>query len=100
MNYNVYDAPPVFNFGQHTSMPQRFSLGQMQSRGFEERSHVVASQRNVFEDERSCRFLLEWKMSGRDGETVGPEDIALILEVSRYGPEAVRPSASPNKDDR
>jgi hypothetical protein len=100
MDYNLYDAPPVFNFGQYTPKPQRFSLGQMQSSRFEEHSHVVASQRDVFDNERSYRLLPKWKVSGRDSDTVGPEDIALVLDVSRYGPEAVRPSVSPKKDDR
>jgi len=99
-DYNVYDAPPVFDFGQYTPKPQRFFLHQMQSSGFEQHSHVVASRRDVFDDDRSYRLLPKWKTSGRDGDAVGPRDIAQVLDVSRYGPGAIRPSASAKKEDQ
>jgi hypothetical protein len=99
MDYNVYDAPPTFDFGEYTSDRQRISLRQMQSRGFEEHSHVVEGERDLFEDQESYRLLARWRRSGRDGDAVGPEDTALILDVSRYGPEAVRPPVPAEKDD-
>jgi len=86
MDYNVYDAEPAYDFGEYTSNRQRLSLGRMQSSGFEKNSHVVSSARDVFEDERSYRLLPKWKTAGRDGDAVGPENTALVLDTTRYGP--------------
>ncbi len=99
MDYNVYDAQPRYDFGEYTPNRQRYSLGQMRSEGFEENSHVVSSARDVFEDENSYKLLPKWKTSGRHGDAVGPDDIAAILDLSRYGPSAVRPTGSPKRKD-
>jgi hypothetical protein len=101
MDYNVYDAQPGYDFGEYTSDRQRFSLDQMQAQGFEENSHVVASARDVFEleDEGSYTLLPRWKTAGRNGDAMGPEDVASILDLSRYGPSVVRPPGSPKPKD-
>jgi len=90
MDYNVYDAEPVYDFGEYTSKRQRFSLDQMQSAGFEENSHVVSSAKDVFEDDKSYTLLPKWKTAGRYGDAVGPENIAVVLDTARYGPLSAR----------
>ncbi|HUT11121.1 MAG TPA: right-handed parallel beta-helix repeat-containing protein [Thermoguttaceae bacterium] len=99
MDYNVYDAPPVYDFGEYTPNHERLSLAQMRSRGFEENSRVISGAEDVFEDGRFGRLLPAWKTAGRHGDAVGPEDIASILDLSRYGPSAVRPPVSSNPKD-
>lgn len=79
---------------------QRFSLGQMQSSGFEKHSHVVSNVKDVFEDEKSYKLLPKWKTAGRYGDAVGPENIAVVLDTTRYGPFSnasvkLRPPISP-----
>ena len=91
LDYNVYDAPPVYDFGQYASNHQSLSLGQMRSAGFEEHSHVAAGAEHLFEDEKSYRLLPRWQTAGRQGDRPGPEGVALVLDVSRYGPSADRP---------
>ena len=86
MDYNVYDADPAYDFGQYTSNHQRLSLGQMQSAGFEKNSHVVSSMKDVFEDDRSYTLSPKRKTAGRYGDAVGPGNIALVLDTTRYGP--------------
>jgi len=88
MDYNVYDAEPAYDFGEYTSNRQRLSLSQMQFVGFEKHSHIVSSARDVFEDEKSYRLLPHWKTAGRYGDAVGPENIAVVLDTTRYGPFA------------
>ena len=90
MDYNIYDASPVYEFGEYTSNRQRLSLDRMRTAGFEEHSRVVSSVRDVFEDDVSYRLLPEWKTEGRQAEPPGPEDAASVLNVRRYGPSAVR----------
>lgn len=99
MDYNIYDAQPAYDFGQYTSHHQRFSLGQMRSRRFEQNSRVVSGAQDVFEDQRSYQLLPRWQTAGRDGHAVGPEDIASGLDLGRYGPSAVRASVSPKRKE-
>jgi hypothetical protein len=86
MDYNIYDANPIYDFGEYTSNHQRFLFEQMQSVGFETNSHVVSSTKDVFEDEKSYRLLPRWKTVGRYGDAAGPANIALVLDIARYGP--------------
>jgi hypothetical protein len=91
MDYNLYDAPPAYDFGEYTPNRQRYSLDEMQAAGFELNSRVVSRAGDVFEDEKSYRLLPQWKTAGRQADPPGPEDAAAVLDVSRYGPAAVRP---------
>jgi hypothetical protein len=91
LDYNVYDAPPVYDFGEYTSNRQRLSLDQIRAAGFEVHSRVVDSVHDVFADEVSYRLLPGWKTAGRQAEAPGPNDIASVLDLSRYGPTAIRP---------
>lgn len=95
MDYNVYDAEPDYDFGEYTSKRQRLSLAPMQSAGFEKNSHVVSSAKDVFEDEKSYKLLPRWKTAGRYGDAVGPENIALILDTTRYGPFSRKRTQNP-----
>jgi hypothetical protein len=97
---NVYDAEPAYDFGEYASNRQRLSLSQMQSAGFEKNSHVVSSARGIFEDEKSYKLLPKWKTAGRDGDAVGPENIALVLDTTRYGPFSRERTQSPGRPRR
>jgi dienelactone hydrolase len=99
MDYNVYDADPTYDFGEYTSNHRRLSLAQMQSTGLEKNSYVVPSVKDIFEDEKSYQLLPKWKTAGRYKDAVGPEDSALVLDLSRYGPLASPPAKSPSRQD-
>jgi hypothetical protein len=81
MDYNVYTAPPKYTFGR-----EAFDLERMRSHGFEQHSQVVADAGEIFKDEQSWDLLSKWKTAGRDHDPVGPEDVALVLDLRRYGP--------------
>lgn len=91
MDYNIYDASPVYEFGEYTSNRQRLSLDQMRNAGFEEHSRVVSSEEDLFEGEATYRLLPEWKTAGKQAEPPGPKDTATVLDMRRYGPSALRP---------
>lgn len=91
MDYNIHDAQPTYDFGEYTENPRRLSLEQMRSAGFERNSRVVSSGSDIFEDEKSYRLRARWKEAGREADPPGPEDVASILDPSRYGPSAERP---------
>ncbi|MCH5376548.1 MAG: right-handed parallel beta-helix repeat-containing protein, partial [Planctomycetes bacterium] len=95
LDYNLYDAPPIYSFGEYTSNRQRFSLDQIRSAGFEEHSRVAESVKNIFGDQASYGLLPQWKAAGRQGDAPGPEDISSVLDPSRYGPMAARPRVEP-----
>jgi parallel beta-helix repeat protein len=87
MDYNVYTAPPKYTFGAYSQgRGQTFGMDEMRSRGFEQHSQVVAGAGEVFKDERSWDLLPQWRTAGRDGDAVGPENVALVLDLTRYGP--------------
>jgi len=100
MDYNVYDAEPAYDFGEYTSSRQRLSLDRMQSTSYERNSHVVSSARDVFEDEKSYKLLPKWKTAGRHGDAMGPENIALVLDTTRYGPFSRERTQSPDRPRR
>jgi hypothetical protein len=81
MDFNVYTAAPRYTFADKT-----FTLDEMRERGFEKSSKVVSSPREVFADEKTYGLLPEWKKAGRSGDAPGPDDVASILDVTRYGP--------------
>jgi len=85
MDYNVYDAPTRYDFGEYTSAPSTFDMAGMQAMGYEEHAQVAAG---VYVDEVSYALSAGWEGAGRDGDPVGPDDVALILDLGRYGPAA------------
>ena len=87
MDYNVYTAPPKYTFGAYSQgRGQTFGMDEMRSRGFEQHSQVVAGAGEIFKDEKSWDLLPRWRTAGRDGEAVGPENVSLVLDLTRYGP--------------
>jgi len=87
MDYNVYTVPPKYTFGAYAQGGgQTFGMDELRSRGFELHSQVVAAAGEIFKDERSWELLPKWKAAGRDGDAVGPENAALVLDIKRYGP--------------
>lgn len=97
MDYNVYDADPTYDFGEYTSNHQRLLLGQMQSAGFEKNSDVVSSVKDVFESGQSYKLLPQWKTAGRYGDAVGPENVAVVVDTTRYGPKVMALPATQRK---
>jgi len=92
MDFNVYTAPAKYTFGGEI-----FDMERMRAGGFERHSQVVAGAGEIFKDEQSCEPLPTWRTAGRDGDAVGPENAALVLDVKRYGP-AGRGYKSPSKE--
>lgn len=90
MDYNLYDARPTYDFGEYTPDRQRLSLDEMRSKGFEKNSHVVSGPSDLFEDEKSYRLLPRWKTAGKGSNPPGPENVASVFDLSRYGPSAVQ----------
>lgn len=91
MDYNVYTAPAKYSFGGEV-----FDMERIRAGGFERHSHVVEGAGEIFKDEQSWELLPKWKTAGRDGDALGPEDVALLLDLRRYGP-AGRDANSANK---
>jgi parallel beta-helix repeat protein len=82
MDYNVYTAPPKYAFGGDV-----FGMEHMRSNGFEQHSQVVAHAGEIFKDEQSWDLLPKWRTAGRDGDAVGPANVARVLDLKRYGPD-------------
>ena len=96
MDYNLYDAPPTYDFGEYTSNRQRLTLAEMQERGFETHSHAISPADETSGDgEPYAPYgpAGRWSKAGRYEDGIGPHDIALVLDVSRYGPPAERKPA-------
>jgi parallel beta-helix repeat protein len=87
MDYNVYDASPEYDFGRYTNNRSIFTLAQMKGMGFELNSRVATG---VYVDEITYTLNPSWQTAGRNGDPVGPDDVATILDLSRYGPAARR----------
>jgi hypothetical protein len=96
MDYNVYDGPPRYSFGEYTRRPSDFTLSQMRTQGFERHSKVVASASSIFWNLTAYQLRPQWTTAGRNGDPVGPRfSIAQILATSRYGPQALGAGSSP-----
>lgn len=96
MDYNLYDAPPMYDFGEYTSNRQRLTFAEMQETGFETHSHVISPADETSGDPEPYALYEpagRWGKAGRYEDGIGPQDIALVLDVSRYGPPAERESA-------
>jgi len=92
MDYNVYTAPARYSFGGEV-----LDMTRMRASGFERHSHVVAGADQLFRDERPWDLLPKWRTAGRDGDPVGPENIALILDLKRYGPAGRNHASAPKE---
>ena len=93
-DYNVYDATPTYRFGRYNKTAgadTTFSLEQMRGFGFETNAKVVSGATEIYEDETSYKLKAPWLKAGRNQDPVGPDDVATILDVKRYGP-AARPA--------
>lgn len=88
-DHNVYDARPAYRFGRYSGGEDVFSLEQMREMGFERNSKVVSSAAEIYEDQTTYRLKPQWLKAGRDGDPVGPDDVAKILDTKRYGPSAM-----------
>jgi parallel beta-helix repeat protein len=88
VDYNVYSAAPRYEFGEYSSSSSVFDLSAMRSRGFETNSQVVSSATDVYTDTTTWTISSGFTTAGRDGDPVGPDDVAAILDETRYGPRA------------
>ncbi len=90
-NYNLYTAPPHYQFGEYTPEgKQDFSLSDMRARDHEPRSSVVDTGLDIFVDYTSWELKPQWQRSGRYLDPLGPApvSVAQIMDTSRYGPRA------------
>jgi parallel beta-helix repeat protein len=88
MDYNVYTAAPRYAFGEYDKAgKQELDIAKMREQGFEKHSEVVAGAAAVYKDEKSWELLPKWRTAGKDGDAVGPENVAFILDLKRYGPD-------------
>ncbi len=89
LGYNFYSAAPKYAFGAYSNptQPQNFTLQQMQGFGLELNS-AVASASAMFVDQTSYVLKNEFMTAGRYGDAPGPENVAQILDLTRYGPSA------------
>ncbi len=85
-DYNIYDGKPAYRFGRYSGAEDIFTLEQMRAMGFERNTKVVTSVSDVYEDEKSYALKPEWRQAGRNKDAVGPDNVAEIVDVSRYGP--------------
>ena len=88
MDYNVYTAPPVYSFGLYSKTPGKFSLAQIRGKGYEVNSQVVSGADEIFENQKTWALKPQWAKAGKDGEIIGPRNIADVLDLNRYGPAA------------
>lgn len=93
MDFNLYTAPPRYSFGQYTKAPAKLTLEEMREKGYEKNSQVAGAS-EIFQDETTWRLKPRWTKAGRDGGPVGPDNVAEILDVTRYGPEARKAAAA------
>ena len=103
MDYNLYTAHPSYMFGGNPKKEiggekrEEFTLAKMRQLGFEKNSQVVGGPLEIFEDEKSYKLRGKWAKAGKDGTMPGPDDIASIMDTTRYGPGA-RPKVNPVRD--
>jgi len=96
MDFNLYDAPPRYEFGEYARQHQKFTLADMRTRGFEKHAKVVAGAAELFEDRKTWKLRPRWAKAGKGGTAPGPDRIAEILDPTRYGPTALaRPATVP-----
>src|SRR6266571_1025092 len=88
MDYNVYGAVPSYRFGAYSSGPEQvLSQADMIIHGYE-LHRAIALVSDIFVDRVSYQLKPPWQTAGRYGDPVGPENVAEILNVGRYGPGA------------
>jgi hypothetical protein len=88
MDFNFYDAPPRYEFGEYAGNHQKFTLDDMRAKGFEKHSEVIAGASDLFMGDKTWQLKPQWAKKGRDGDAPGPDNIAEILDLTRYGPAA------------
>ncbi|MDA8018773.1 MAG: right-handed parallel beta-helix repeat-containing protein [Thermoanaerobaculia bacterium] len=92
VDFNVYNLPPKYDFGEYTANRTIFTLADIRALGFELDAQIVTGADEIYVDQQSYVLLTPWLTAGRYGDPIGPDDVATILDASRYGPESC-PSA-------
>ena len=90
-DYDLYTAPPRYTLGQ-----DRLTLDEMKAQGFERHSQVVERASDVFVEDKTWQLKDPWQKAGRYGDALGPDNIARILDTTRYGPQG-RPKTPPGQ---
>lgn len=84
-------APTVKHRFSDYGTPVQYTLAEMQGKGLEAASRAIpGGLPAVFSDPSTYRLRDEFRAAGRDGDTPGPHDPAAVLDITRYGPEALR----------
>jgi parallel beta-helix repeat protein len=86
MDYNIYTSIPEYKFGEYADTTRIFTIEEMQDLGHELYSHVVTSS-EIFVDEIDSELLPKWQTGGRYNDALGPENVAEVMDLTRYGPQ-------------
>jgi len=89
IDYNLYTAAPVYDFGRYKRPRSALSLEEIRERGYEKNSYVVKDAAGVFEVEAKGVLKDKWRTAGKDGQTLGPRNLPELLDLRRFGPAAV-----------
>jgi hypothetical protein len=88
MDHNFYDGRPTYWFGQYSPTPLRMGLDEIRQKGFERNSQILSGTDAIFEDQKTWKLKAPLLKAGKDGSAPGPANIADVLNLKRYGPEA------------
>jgi hypothetical protein len=88
-DHNVYTSPPIYSTVSRTD-----TLFDMRQRGYELASAVAGELSEIYS--QSWELQPAWWSAGRFDGPLGPQDVALVLDVSRYGPPALAPDPAPD----
>ena len=96
MDYNLYDAPSIYEFNNYVGTNEVYTLSQMQAQGFEQHSYDISGDTNIFQNLTTYALLPQWTTAGRYGDTLGPRySVAQIMNPNRYGPGALSTGSAP-----
>lgn len=84
LDYNFYVGTPSYKFNGTT-----YTLSQMRALGYEQNAQVLSSATDFYVDQTSYEVKPAYAHAGRYGDTPGPDNVAQILDLSRYGPQAM-----------
>ena len=65
MDYNVYDAPPIYDFGGYLHTQTTYSLSQFQAQGFETHATGGVNKTNLFFDQVSYVVKAPYTTAGQ-----------------------------------
>jgi len=89
MDFNFYSATPTYSVGEYVGAHTIYTLSQMQVLGFELNTEVFSIASDIFSDTITYTLKSQYLTAGRYNDVIGPDNIAQIRNISRYGPGAL-----------